>query len=522
MKGMLLNKTVTDKVIQTTLLMFQLFKDESCIRMRIYNFKFRSRIAKSMMSLTIFVSCSLPGEAYTIDDRPIGADSLPGQWTYVPENIQEIPGGVDDHWWRQFSDPLLDSLIVLGIRNNYDLRSAMHRSEMARAAMKQAQAGWYPTVGISAGWTHEQQSGAVGRGTPSAIPSDSYFSAGLNASWEIDIFGKVSASVKAGKADYRASRAEYAGAMVSMTAQIASTYFTLRSQQRLLQVAEAHCESQMKIVKIAQARFDAMLASKLDVAQAWQTYYSTSASIPMLESSIHASITALGILIGEFPAQASAMLATPGPLPNWKPMLPAGIPADLLRRRPDIVAAEMQLAASAARVGISKKDFLPTLSIQGSVGTSARDIGDMFGRNSLTWSVAPTLSWTLFDGFARKYQLVSAREQMQEAIDSYNLTVMNAVGETDNALEAYGATLKHIEIVNRLCAQNEEALRLAIERYKNSLSPMTDVVDAQLNALAGESELVQAQASALSSLVTLYEALGGGIGDPAEFQYDAE
>ena len=125
--------------------------------------------------------------------------------------------------------------------------------------------------------------------------------------------------------------------------------------------------------------------------------------------------------------------------------------------------------------------------------------------------MAPTLSWTLFDGFARKYQLVSAREQMQSAIDSYNLTILNAVGETENALSSYDASLRHIQLVEQLCVQNEEALELAIKRYKDSLSPMTDVVNAQLNALAGESELVQAQESALTSLVSLYEALGGGV-----------
>lgn len=508
-----LNDTAHNFVVKLNAPVFDPYSSE-CFNHLFMNMssRFKNHI---LFSLTLAIALPQAAAEPTIPVKPLNADSLPAGWTYIPEHIQEIPGGVDDHWWRQFSDPLLDSLIVLGVQNNYDLRGALSRQKIARATMNQAKAGWYPTVGLSTGWTHEQLSGATTRDTPAPVPSDSYFTAGLNASWEIDIFGKVAASVKADRAAYRASRAEYAGVMVSVTAQIASTYFTLRSQQRLLQVARAHCESQMRIVKIAQARFEAMLASKLDVAQAWQTYYSTSASIPALEHSINASITALGILVGEFPAEAAAMLSTPGPLPNWQLGIPAGIPADLLRRRPDIVEAEMELAAAAARIGIAKKDFLPTLTIEGSVGTSARNIGNLFGKHSFSWSVSPTLSWTLFDGFARKYLLVTAREEMQESIDSYNLTVMNAVGETDNALGAYGAALRHIDTVNKLCAENEEVLKLAIERYKNSLSPMTDVVNAQLNALSGESELVQAQASALTSLVSLYEALGGGIYDPA-------
>lgn len=466
--------------------------------------------------LLIFLILTAIAPWLRADDKMILSDSLPDNWVYIPDNVQEIPGGKDDLWWQQFSDPLLDSLISLGIERNYDLRMAMRRMEIARAAMKQAKSGYYPTVTASAGWTADHASGAISRGTPAGVRTESYFNAGLNASWEIDIFGRISAGVKAKKAQYNASRAEYAGAMVSMASQIASTYFTLRSQQRLLQVAEAHAESQMKMVKIAQARYEATLASKLDVAQAWQTYYSTVASIPSLRNSIVSSINALGVLVGEFPPEAAALLAQPGPLPNWKVELPQTLPADLLRRRPDILQAEMEIAQYAAEAGVAKKEFLPTLTIEGAIGTSSRDITNLFGKHSYTWSVSPTLSWTVFDGFSRKYQLQAAREQVENAISNYNLTVMNAVSETNNALNAYGEGLNHIAAVEQLCAQNEEALRLSVERYKNSLSPMTDVVNALLSALSGESELVQAREAALQDLVTIYEALGGGIakGDP--------
>lgn len=450
-------------------------------------------------------------EAAAVSSRPLTADSLPQAWTWQTDRVQEIPGGADDQWWQQFSDPVLNKLIDLGVERNYDLRMAARRAAIARAQMNRTKAGWFPTIEASFGWQHTQPSGATSKGDPVSVPSEQYFNAGLSATWEIDLFGKIASDVKAGRESYRASRAEYAAAMVSMTAQIASTYFTLREQQRLLQVAQAHCESQMKIVKIAEARFECTLASKLDVAQAWQTYYSTSASIPTLESGIRSTMNSLGVLVGAYPSEIEAMIGEGGPLPNCEIGLPASVPADLLRRRPDIVAAERQVAAAAASVGVAKKDFLPTLAIQGSIGTASRKIGHLFGDHSLTWSVAPTLSWTLFDGFARKYSLNVAREQLQTEIDNYNLAVMTAVGETDTALNSYTAHLRHIEAIQRLCVENEEALNLAIKRYKDSLSPMTDVVNAQLNALSGQSELVQAQADALNALVAVYEALGGGI-----------
>jgi outer membrane protein TolC len=198
-------------------------------------------------------------------------------------------------------------------------------------------------------------------------------------------------------------------------------------------------------------------------------------------------------------------------LPNWSSRVAAGIPADVVRQRPDVIQAQQSLEAAAQQVGIARKDFLPTLTIEGTVGTAAHDVGKLFSGKSWDWSVTPTLSWTLFDGFSRKYQLVSAKESWQSALDSYNLVVLNAISEVANDLSSYNAKLKQIAILEQLCAQNEEALQLSIERYKDSLSPMTDVVNAQLNALSGESQLVQAQASALNALVTLYEALGGGI-----------
>jgi NodT family efflux transporter outer membrane factor (OMF) lipoprotein len=418
--------------------------------------------------------------------------------------------GVDRDWWRQFSDPLLDSLIQMGVERNYDLKISAQRMAVARATMNQAKAGWYPTVGVSVGWTAERSSGATTRNEVST-PTDRYFNAGLNASWEVDLFGKVATAVKAKRAEFQASQAEYAGNLVAIAAQIASTYFTLRSQQRLLQVAQAHCASQMRIVEIAKARYQADLASKLDVAEAYQTYYSTAATIPSLENSVVTSINALGVLVGELPEEAAAMLNEPGPLPNWSSRVAAGIPADVVRQRPDVIQAQQSLEAAAQQVGIARKDFLPTLTIEGTVGTAARDVGKLFSGKSWDWSVTPTLSWTLFDGFSRKYQLVSAKESWQSALDSYNLVVLNAISEVANDLSSYNAKLKQIAILEQLCAQNEEALQLSIERYKDSLSPMTDVVNAQLNALSGESQLVQAQASALNALVTLYEALGGGI-----------
>lgn len=458
------------------------------------------------------VSTALAAAGALAESPGAGAPEIPERWAWEPAHIQQAPE-VSDKWWRQFADPVLDSLVTLGMERNYNLEIAHRRSEMARAAVGQARSGWMPSVGLDLGWSRSRSSGALGKGKSYHPEPVSFFNAGLSASWEIDIFGKVAAGVSEKKAEYRASRAEYAGTMVSLAAQIASTYITLRQYQQQYAIATAHSERQMKTVKIAEARFETTLASKLDVAQAWGTYYSTQASVPMLRNSIRRAINALAILVGEYPQAVEAWLSAPGPLPESREEVAMGVPADLLRRRPDIAKAEAELAAAAAQAGIAKKEFLPTLTLNGSIGTSAREFSKLFTSDSFTYEIAPTLSWTLFDGLNRKYAVQSARENLEASAASYQLTVMTAVQEADNAISTYYSSLEQQGIIQKVIEQNNEALTLALDRYKNSLSPMSDVITAQLNALSSENNLVTAKATSLQALVSLYEALGGGYNE---------
>ncbi|MBD5225894.1 MAG: TolC family protein [Bacteroidales bacterium] len=463
--------------------------------------------------LAISLGCyfvSTAAQSHQDSDTPrVTGDSLPENWTYTPPMTQDIPAA-SDVWWKSFNDATLDSLISLALSNNYNVAMALHRTEIARNTMKQAQSQWYPSVGLQAGWSKSQTSGAMR--VPTTTPTiTSGFNAGLNASWEIDLFGKIADGVKSKRASYNASRAEYAGAMVSLCAQVASTYFNLRTLQGQLSLAESHTESQQKTVTLARARFEAELASKLDVDQAQENYYTTLSSIPQYKYSINAAINALEVLTGSFSTELREKLMEPAPLPDCYQLIATGVPAELLRRRPDIVEAEQELAAYATQIGIAKKDFLPTLVIEGSVGTSARNLGDLFTRRSVTYTVAPTLSWTLFDGLSRKYSLANAREQMQLGIENYNLTVANAFQETDNAIASYNFSLMYLDEINNILHYAGEAVNLAIDRYKNSLSPMLEVVTEQMNLLSAEQEQISARGKALNSLVTLYEALGGGF-----------
>lgn len=438
-------------------------------------------------------------------------DKMPERWGYSPA----ISAGVVDKdektdWWKNFEDPLLDSLVIEGLQNNFSVQMAVRRINIAANQVRQVMSGYYPSVNLNGGYTYGRNAGAIS-GSHIKSSTSSYFSLGADMSWEIDLFGRITSQVKGKKANLNVSKADYEGTMLSIAANISTYYVNLRTFQENLFVTKEHLASQSKVVEIAKARFEAGLVSKLDVTQAETVYYSTEAKIPQLETSINESINALAVLLGVYPETIRPRLIYKGSHPRLQHLVSTGFPADLLRRRPDIIAAEAQLAVYAAQIGIAKKDFLPSLSLNGSIGVAAHKPKDLFGKNSLEYSIAPTLSWNLFDGFSRKYALREAREQMEEDIDNYNLIVLTAVNEVDNAMSSYLASLQIIDSNSNGLKQSSESFDLSVNLYKQGLTPFSNVVDAQINTLSYANSLISARGEALVSLVNLYKALGGSI-----------
>ena len=434
-------------------------------------------------------------------------DSIPGSWQMTPEASQTLP--TDDNWWHTFYDPMLDRLISKAVTNNYNVAAAVKRIEMAKKSIYEARAAYFPTISLSGGWQKEQNSGVVDSPYGPTSRSSS-FSLGADMNWEIDVFGRVKANADAKKAAYSASRADYDAVIVSLCAKVATAYMQLRVAQKQLSVNRAHISSQEKVVKITEARFEAELADMLDVTQAKIVLFNTQSTLPGIQAKIKTLINTISILVGEYPGELANELSVENKLPGYHIALDTGVPTDLLRRRPDIMQAEMTLGEYAAQIGIAKKDFLPTLSMTGSLGTQAHSAGDLFTGRSFTYSIAPQLSWTLFDGFARNYRAAEAKLQFEAAIDTYNLTVMNAVGEVDNALHNYDATLEGIELQQKVVEQSEKSLMLAINLYKTGLTAFSNVVDGQMNWLTSQNQLVELEGEALTDLITIYQALGGG------------
>lgn len=434
-------------------------------------------------------------------------DPMPERWLYKSPYTQKLPQ--EDDWWHTFGDRDLDSLISMAMKENYNLQAAMQRIEMASRALDVARAAYYPNLGISAGYTKGQSSGASGASVVKSSPY-SYFSLGATMQWEIDIFGKIRQNVKAQKASYNASRAEYDGAMIALAANVAKAYINLRMYQSELSVARQHLEGQQKVLAIVEARFKAGLADMLDVAQSKTVVASTQASIPSLEAQIDASINSLALLTGHYPYEVYEWLSKDTGMPEVVYGAQMGVPNDLLRRRPDIIEAEENLAQCAAQVGIAKSDFLPTLSLGGSIGTQSHDAKHLFGSHSMYWEVAPTLSWTVFDGMARNAKTAEARAQMEASIDTYNYTVMNAVVEVGNATTTFKSSMETVSLEREVIDQSRKALDLSLDLYKRGLSPFSNVVDAQITNLENQNAMLTAKGNALTSVVALYEALGGG------------
>ena len=464
----------------------------------------KRRIGGSLMLLLFFSSMAFAQTTPRYLDNP-----LPAGWEEDATLFQQVLP-VNDQWWKAFQDPMLDSLISVAINKNYSVLTAIDRINMAKANLRIERSNFFPTIGLNAGWTRQQSSGNT-----SALPQSTqhYYDASVNMSWELDLFGSIRNRVKAQKENFAASKEEYVGTMVSLCAQVASAYINLRELQQELEVVKKNSVSQAAVLKITEVRYDTGLASKLDVSQAKSVYFSTKASIPQIEAGINQYITSLAILLGTYPQEVRPSLERIGSLPDYMEPIAVGLPADLLLRRPDIRSAERQVNAQAASVGASKSDWLPKVFLNGSVGYAAKDMKDFTKHKSLTYEIAPSITWTLFKGTQLVNATKLAKAQLDQAINQFNQTVLTAVQEVDNAMNAYQNSIKQIVALREVRNQGVETLTLSLDLYKQGLSPFQNVLDAQRSLLSYENQLVQAKGNSLLQLIAMYQALGGGWGN---------
>ena len=432
---------------------------------------------------------------------------LPDEWQEKDMLFQQVLP-VDDQWWKVFEDTTLDSLIHLAMEQNPSVLMAINRIDQAKAQWRISQSEFYPSLTFNGGWTRQQTSGNLGTGSPQAWTG--YYSASVQMSWQLDVFGMIREKAKAQKELYAASKEEYNATMVSLCAEVASAYFNLREVQQELDVLRRNAVSQEAVVKITESRYKTGLVSKLDVAQAKSVYYSTLASIPTTEANVIQYLNTLAVLLGLYPQDVTDALSDTKPLPDYMEPVGVGVPGELLLRRPDVRGAERQVNAQAALLGASKRDWLPEFFLNGSFGYASDDLKDVGKKGSMTWSIAPSMTWNLFNGGRNLQEERLQRAQLDESINQFNQTVLTAVQEVDNAMSAYKNSIKQIVACKEMLYQGKEAFDLSLDLYKQGLTPFQNVLDAQRSMLTYENTLVKAKGYSLVCLVQMYQALGGG------------
>lgn len=435
------------------------------------------------------------------------AEPLPHKWSDGEFFDQTLPP--DDDWWRNFGDPVLDSLISVASVSNYSVLAAMENIRKARAAWRVAQSRMLPSLDLNLGWQRTRGSGNIAT-TMYRETWDGYYSAAVSMQWQADIFGSIYMRSKAQKMLFMATEEEYRAVMVTLIANIATTYFSLRQSLAEMQVLRWNVESQREIMQIVTSRYDSGLASKLDVAQSRSVYYSTLAQIPAMQATIESYRNSMAVLLGVYPQQLEGWLDEGFALPEYIEPVKVGIPVELLRRRPDIRAAEKQVEANAALLGATRRDWFPEVYLTGSIGFASAALKELPRSRSLTWEIAPSITWNIFSGGERLNATREARATLDQSIASFNSTMLNAVQEVENAMSQYTSSVAQITSLREAVNQNRETLTLSLELYKQGLTEFQNVLDAQRSLLSYQNYLVQARGSSLIYLVQLYEALGGG------------
>ncbi|HEY1921188.1 MAG TPA: efflux transporter outer membrane subunit [Tepidisphaeraceae bacterium] len=470
------------------------------------------------------------------------------------------------NWWRQFKDPELNSLIDRATANNPDLRLAESRLRQARAQRGVVGSELWPDINADGGYQHARgsknvvipfssfsggsggASPAISSASPSAKPdvvtaggsggatggsasvgsassggpqsplgeggfpgvTTDLYQAGFDASWELDVFGGQRRAIEAADADTAAALEDRRDIRVSLLAEVARDYIQLRAAQYEARIAGQNLHDQQDTLELTRSKYQAGFATQLDVAREAAQVASTAATLPMLEASIRQMIHALGVLLGQDPDSLSAELSTSAPIPPVPPQVPVGVPADLVRRRPDIRRAERQLAAASARIGVATSDFYPKFSITGSMGLDSSQVHQLFDWNSHYFALSPGVTWAIFDAGRIRNNVEVQKELTRQAATSYQSVVLNALREVEDAMASYRTEQLRRKSLADAVDESKQAVDLARQQYDQGVIDFLQVLDAQRSLLEAENVLAESDSNISLDLVSLYKALGGG------------
>jgi multidrug efflux system outer membrane protein len=390
------------------------------------------------------------------------------------------------------------------------LRIATANLREARALRREAQFDLGPVVTGVGSYTHSLASKDAEPFAPRSERNLSLYDVGFDATWELDVFGRVRRSVQAATADVQTVEAERRDVLVSLISEVARNYFELRGAQGELAVAQRNADNQRETVKITEARLEGGRGTELDVAQARAQLNSTLASIPPQEQAIAHAIHRLSVLIGEQPTALTAELSEAKPLVALPTLVAIGKPEELLRRRPDIRAAERTLAAATARIGVATADLFPRVTFNGSIGLEAASIAGLGKSGADNWSFGPSITWAALDYGHVRARMKASDARAEAALATYERTVLTSLEETENALVDFGRERVRHDFLNESVLASETAAKLARQRFENGATDFLTVLDAERVLYQGQDQLAQSQTRTATALVAVYKSLGGG------------
>ncbi len=447
----------------------------------------------------------------------------------IPALSMPVAEPIDPNWWNLFNDPILTGLERRVAGENLDVQIATVRIAESRAQLGVAGAAQFPTLNANGSYTRQKASDVgVFANAPNALGANGasgsnvggirsshlnafdVYQAGFDASWELDLWGKVRRSVESATASVEVSDEARRDTLLTNLAEVARDYIQLRGTQALLRIARDNVRTAQQSLDLTQQRATGGVTTDLDVANAAAQLRTTAAEIPRLEQQESELINAISLLLGQPPNALQAELIRAKPVPPVPPRIPIGLPSELARRRPDIRQAEAQLHATTADIGVAVANFYPSVKLSGSLGLQAIQPWKMFNIDARDYGVGPGVTIPIFEGGQLKATLELRKAQQQEAAITYQKTVLNAWHEVDNALTAYQTEQARRDQLIQAVAQNQRALGLAQSRYQEGVADFLQVLTAQQNLLSTQQQLALATTNVSANLVAVYKALGGG------------
>jgi NodT family efflux transporter outer membrane factor (OMF) lipoprotein len=461
-------------------------------------------------------ACTTLGPDFTTPEADVAET-----WSAAGDDRVRTDPEIYRAWWTAFDDPVLDGLIEAAYAQNLPLRIAAVRVAEARAVLGIAAGEFYPQVQQGFGSLTYNRSSERAPGAPqpgSQVDADFSFGQaeiGVGASWELDFWGRFRRGIESAEAGFFASIANYDDVLVSLTADVAVNYLLYRTSEARIAIARDNIRTQQESLDIARARFEGGATSERDVQQALSQLRGTEAAIPFLEANLERARNALAVLLGLPPREMGDILSPPGGIPLAPPEIAVGIPADLLRRRPDIRLAELQAAAQCAQIGVAKADLYPAFSLAGSFGFLASDVGafsldNVFDWRSRTGSIGPSFQWNILN-YGRITNNVRVQDaRFQETILAYQDTVLRAQQEVEDGLSDYLRGQERVVLLEKAVEASQRSSDLALIQYSEGATDYTTVLTALQALLNQQDQLVVALGNVPQAMVAVYRALGGG------------